>query len=236
MIQQVGCGAGAAAENRGHMAVEVAFVSLREMPRGEDHDWRPLGDRVGSKSFDDFESADIRHHQIEQDKIWTPWLGENDRLASSPSLDRGETGRLKDVSKPFPVSCFVVHDEDRGSVGMSEVEPVETLDQLLAFNWLDEVIHRAKCHPKFRIVNDTYDDNWDVAGRLIVLQSRHDLPPVKLRQKNVQRYGRGPQLARHRNGLCPGSSRPGAESGGLQLSREQLSRGRVILDHEHQGT
>src|SRR5712692_6779508 len=126
MIQQVRSRVGAATENRRDMAVEVALVRLGEMTRREDHDGRLLGERVGSQSFDDIESVDVGHHQIEQHEIGTTPLGENYRLASSPREDHAETCRLEDVSEPLPVGCPALHDQDRGAAGTFEIEPSET--------------------------------------------------------------------------------------------------------------
>src|SRR5207245_2284868 len=139
---------------------------------------------------------------------------------------------------PFAIGGLVVdHQDARLLAGLAtELEPAQAVDQLLRRHRLDEIVERAERDAQLGVVDHAHDDDWDVAGGCVSLESREHLPAVEVGKKDVER-DRG-RFARDRfgQGLAAGAGDVGAEAGSFELPRQQLGGGGIVLDHQDEGT
>src|SRR5260370_18108379 len=139
--------------------------------------------------------------------------------------------------QPIAVHSFVIDDQDARLTSTGPVSEVaQTVEEVLGVDGLDEVIERDQSSAEVGIVDDTHDDDRNMARSLVALEARKDLPAIDVRQQDVQGDGGRLALFRHAQRLGTAASDFRAKTGAPDLPREQLGRSMVILNDDDQRT
>ena len=127
------------------MLAQHAPFFLRHLFGREHNDRDVLCFRASAESVDNLEAANLRHHQVQNDRVWNVFKGQFDALTATVGFQYPVTPSAERSRNPLDCVGLVVYYQHCGRLrGSSHADPTEHFQQLASVNRFDEKLHRAQ--------------------------------------------------------------------------------------------